>query len=101
MVNGRSLEEELKRISDIFDGLSLREFDDMMKRNGYDENDEISENSRAYEIQRKIELNELRMCRYDTMKETVKYRGKNRYKRKTDTKESVLFTMDRNRIGAA
>lgn len=35
-VNGRSLDEELKRIDDFFDNLSDVEFVEMIKRNGAD-----------------------------------------------------------------
>lgn len=96
MINGRNLDDELKRIEEIFDGLSLQEFDDMMKRNGYNENEKIPENSRAFAIQRE---NELRMLGRDIIQEKVKYKGYNKYKRKTN--ENALFTIDRNRTGAA
>lgn len=96
MINGRDLNEELERIREIFDGLSLQEFDDMMIRNGYNENEKIPENSRAFEIQKE---NELRMLGSDIIHEKIKCEGYNRYKRKTN--EKVSFTIDRNRIGAA
>lgn len=35
MINGRSLEEELKRIDDFFDNLSNEEFETMKKRIGF------------------------------------------------------------------
>lgn len=44
-VNGRSLEEELKRIEDFFDNLSDEEFVEMIERNGANEIKESCESS--------------------------------------------------------
>lgn len=44
-VNGRSLEEELKRIEDFFDNLSDEEFVEMIERNGANEIKESWESS--------------------------------------------------------